>query len=78
MEERKTIEERVVNTARRTMRAAQIAMAWVLAQKPMIVPIPGTRKLARLEENLGAADIEPTAADLRRVECCTREDPDLG
>ena len=37
---------------------AQIALAWLLAQKPWIVPIPGTRKLHRLEENLGAADIE--------------------
>jgi aryl-alcohol dehydrogenase-like predicted oxidoreductase len=44
---------------------AQIALAWVLAQKPWIVPIPGTRKLERLEENLGAADIELTAEELR-------------
>ena len=43
---------------------AQIALAWVLAQKPWIVPIPGTRKLDRLEENLGAADIELTAGEL--------------
>lgn len=39
---------------------AQIALAWVLAQKPWIVPIPGTRKLERLEENLGAAEVELT------------------
>ncbi|MFJ7978390.1 aldo/keto reductase [Peribacillus sp. NPDC096379] len=43
---------------------AQIALAWVLAQKPWIVPIPGTRKLERLEENLGAADVELTAEEL--------------
>jgi aryl-alcohol dehydrogenase-like predicted oxidoreductase len=43
---------------------AQIALAWVLAQKPWIVPIPGTRKLARLEENLGAADVELTQGEL--------------
>ena len=42
---------------------AQIALAWLLAQKPWIVPIPGTTKLHRLEENLGAADIELTSAD---------------
>ena len=44
---------------------AQIALAWVLAQKPWIVPIPGTRKLARLEENLAAADFELTPGELR-------------
>jgi aryl-alcohol dehydrogenase-like predicted oxidoreductase len=43
---------------------AQIALAWVLAQKPWIVPVPGTRKLERLEENLGAAEIELTAGEL--------------
>ncbi len=47
---------------------AQIALAWLLAQKPWIVPIPGTTKLARLEENLGAADVELSAADLREIE----------
>ena len=47
---------------------AQIALAWLLAQKPWIVPIPGTKKLARLEENLGAADVELTTADLRDIE----------
>lgn len=44
---------------------AQIALAWVLAQKPWIIPIPGTRKLERLEENLGAADVELTVGELR-------------
>ncbi|MAU10286.1 MAG: aldo/keto reductase [Anaerolineaceae bacterium] len=46
---------------------AQIALAWLLAQKPWIVPIPGSRKLHRLEENLGAADIELTANDLNAI-----------
>ena len=45
---------------------AQIALAWLLAQKPWIVPIPGTTKLHRLEENLGAAAVELTADDLAR------------
>jgi aryl-alcohol dehydrogenase-like predicted oxidoreductase len=47
---------------------AQIALAWLLARKPWIVPIPGTTKLHRLEENLGAADVELTADDLREIE----------
>jgi len=47
---------------------AQIALAWLLAQKPWIVPIPGTTKLARLEENLGAADLALTADDLREID----------
>ena len=47
---------------------AQIALAWLLAQKPWIVPIPGTTKLHRLEENLGAANIELTADDLAEIE----------
>lgn len=46
---------------------AQIALAWLLAQKPWIVPIPGTTKLTRLEENLGAAAVELTTADLRDI-----------
>jgi aryl-alcohol dehydrogenase-like predicted oxidoreductase len=50
---------------------AQIALAWLLAQKPWIVPIPGTTKLHRLEENLGAVDIELTATDLREIEAAT-------
>ena len=48
--------------------AAQVALAWLLAQKPWIVPIPGTTKLHRLEENLGAADVELTASDLAEIE----------
>ena len=47
---------------------AQLALAWLLAQKPWIVPIPGTTKLTRLEENIGAAAIELTPADLREIE----------
>ncbi len=54
--------------ARNGATPAQIALAWVLAQRPWIVPIPGTTKLHRLEENLGAADVELTAADLRDIE----------
>lgn len=46
---------------------AQIALAWLLAQKPWIVPIPGTTKLARLEENVGATSIELTASDLKEL-----------
>src|SRR5438128_4949701 len=52
---------------------AQIALAWLLAQKPWIVPIPGTRKLERLEENIGAADVELTADDLRDIESAASE-----
>ncbi|HYY93303.1 MAG TPA: aldo/keto reductase [Pyrinomonadaceae bacterium] len=47
---------------------AQIALAWLLAQKPWIVPIPGTTKMHRLEENLGASEIELTPDDLREIE----------
>jgi aryl-alcohol dehydrogenase-like predicted oxidoreductase len=50
---------------------AQIALAWLLAQKPWIVPIPGTTKLHRLEENLGATAIELTSEDLRSIEMAT-------
>jgi len=47
---------------------AQIALAWLLAQKPWIVPIPGTTKLHRLEENLGAANVQLTSEDLRQID----------
>jgi aryl-alcohol dehydrogenase-like predicted oxidoreductase len=47
---------------------AQIALAWLLAQKPWIVPIPGTTKLRRLEENIGAVAIELSADDLQQIE----------
>jgi aryl-alcohol dehydrogenase-like predicted oxidoreductase len=54
--------------AKKQATPAQIALAWLLAQKPWIVPIPGTTKLERLEENLGAAAVELTADDLREIE----------
>jgi aryl-alcohol dehydrogenase-like predicted oxidoreductase len=47
---------------------AQIALAWLLAQKPWIVPIPGSRKLERLEENIGAVEVELTPDDLREIQ----------
>jgi len=47
---------------------AQIALAWLLAQKPWIIPIPGTTKLSRLEENLGAIDVVLTSDDLHEIE----------
>lgn len=47
---------------------AQIALAWLLAQKPWIAPIPGTTKIARLEENLGAAEVELSVSDLQSIE----------
>jgi aryl-alcohol dehydrogenase-like predicted oxidoreductase len=73
-----TPEARVVNLAlvdllkriaeRKQATPAQIALAWLLAQKPWIVPIPGTTKLHRLEENLGAAAVQLTPDDLREIE----------
>src|SRR6185503_413483 len=73
-----TTEARVANRAlvdllsavgeRKNATPAQIALAWVLAQKPWMVPIPGTTKLHRLEENLGAANVELTPDDLRQID----------
>jgi aryl-alcohol dehydrogenase-like predicted oxidoreductase len=54
--------------ARKKATPAQIALAWLLAQKPWIVPIPGTTKLHRLEENIGATAVELTREDLREIE----------
>ena len=54
--------------ARKKATPAQIALAWLLAQKPWIVPIPGTTKLARLEENIGAVELELSPDDLREIE----------
>lgn len=51
--------------------AAQLALAWVLAQRPWIVPIPGTTKIHRLDENLGAASVELTPDDLREIDAAT-------
>jgi aryl-alcohol dehydrogenase-like predicted oxidoreductase len=53
---------------RKKVTVAQIALAWLLAQKPWIVPIPGTTKLHRLDENLGAANVQLTSDDLRDIE----------
>jgi aryl-alcohol dehydrogenase-like predicted oxidoreductase len=53
---------------RKNAAPAQIALGWLLSQKPWIVPIPGTTKLKRLEENIGAAEIELTSEDLRDIE----------
>jgi aryl-alcohol dehydrogenase-like predicted oxidoreductase len=57
---------------------AQIALAWLLAQKPWIVPIPGTTKLHRLEENIGAAAVELTPDDLRQIENAASKIPVQG
>ncbi len=54
--------------ARKKATPAQIALAWLLAQKPWIVPIPGTRKLDRLDENIGAVAVELTSDDLREID----------
>jgi aryl-alcohol dehydrogenase-like predicted oxidoreductase len=54
--------------ARRSVTTAQLALAWLLAQRPWIVPIPGTTKLRRLEENIGAASITLSAEDLREID----------
>jgi len=61
--------ERIAEIAKRKKATpAQIALAWILAQKPWIVPIPGTTKLARLEENIGAASVALTSSDLREID----------
>jgi len=57
---------------------AQIALAWLLAQKPWIVPIPGTTKLHRLEENLGAIDVQLSPEDLGQLDSATRKFPVQG
>ena len=57
---------------------AQIALAWLLAQKPWIVPIPGTTKLNRLEENIGSAALELSAADVRDIESAAAKIPVQG
>jgi aryl-alcohol dehydrogenase-like predicted oxidoreductase len=54
--------------SRKSATPAQIALSWLLAQKPWIVPIPGTTKLHRLEENLAAIDVELTTDELREIE----------
>jgi len=57
---------------------AQIALAWLLAQKPWIVPIPGTKKVARLEENLASVDVALTPADLREIDGAVSKIPVRG
>jgi aryl-alcohol dehydrogenase-like predicted oxidoreductase len=57
---------------------AQIALAWILAQKPWMVPIPGTTKLHRLEENIGAANVQLTADDLRQIDNASAKIPVQG
>jgi aryl-alcohol dehydrogenase-like predicted oxidoreductase len=54
---------------------AQVALAWLLAKRPYIVPIPGTTKVHRLEENIGAADVELTSSDLEEIEHATAQIP---
>ena len=57
---------------------ARIALAWLLAQQPWIVPIPGTRRLERLEENLGAVQVDLTADDLAAIDAAAAEITVLG
>lgn len=64
--------------AKNNATSAQIALAWLLAQKPWIVPIPGTAKLQRLEENIGAVDVELTPDDLRELDAATAKIPVYG
>jgi len=59
--------------AKKQTTPAQIALAWLLAQKPWIVPIPGTTKLLRLEENIGSVNVELTADDLREINQATSQ-----
>jgi len=63
---------------RKKATSAQIALAWLLARKPWIVPIPGTRKLERLDENIGAAAVELTSDDLREIESAASKIPVQG
>jgi aryl-alcohol dehydrogenase-like predicted oxidoreductase len=58
---------------RKKVTAAQVALAWILARKPWIVPIPGTTKLNRLEENLGAAEVQLTPDDLRTIDAAASQ-----
>jgi len=60
---------------RKNATPAQVALAWLLAQKPWIVPIPGTTKLHRLEENIGAADVQLTADELRSIDDAAQQIP---
>jgi aryl-alcohol dehydrogenase-like predicted oxidoreductase len=64
--------------ARKNATPAQIALAWLLAQQSWIVPIPGTRRLERLDENIGAVDPELTPDDLREIETAASQIPVQG
>jgi aryl-alcohol dehydrogenase-like predicted oxidoreductase len=64
--------------AKKQATAAQIALAWVLAQKPWIVPIPGTTKLERLEENIGATSLRFTAEEVRELDDILAANPVVG
>ena len=64
--------------AKKNATSAQIALAWLLAQKPWIVPIPGTTKLQRLEENIGSLTVELTPDDLRELDAATAKIPVYG
>lgn len=77
MQKRITVENRKANQnvvdlrhigEKKKATPAQIALAWLLAQKPWIVPIPGTTKVERLKENLGGASVELTSDDLRDID----------
>ena len=70
-EANKALVELLAQLGRKNATPAQIALAWLLAKKPWIVPIPGTTKLSRLEENIGAAAIALTAGDLAEIEDAT-------
>ena len=72
---RALVDQLAMIAARKRATPAQIALAWLLAQKPWIVPIPGTTKAHRLEENVGAASIELSPDDLREIESVTSTTP---
>jgi aryl-alcohol dehydrogenase-like predicted oxidoreductase len=63
---------------RKNATSAQIALAWLLAQKPWIVPIPGTTKIHRLEENIGSASLELTSDDLDEINAAASKIPIQG
>jgi len=64
--------------AKKSATAAQIALAWLLARKPWIVPIPGTTKLERVEENVGAVSLDLTAEDVEELDSITAKIPVYG
>lgn len=64
--------------AKKRATAAQIALAWVLAQKPWIVPIPGTTKLERLDENIGATSLKLTSEELQELDGILTKIPVVG